>query len=60
MKRKGTIIIFLCIFIASATLIYWGLIIENDGSNTNQPPVINSYYPLVNPYILKEVFSKKD
>ncbi|MHA1191822.1 MAG: hypothetical protein ACTSP9_05940 [Promethearchaeota archaeon] len=49
MKRKGAIITILCIVIASATIIYLGLVIE--GGNANQPPIINNYYPLVNPYI---------
>ncbi|MCJ7649917.1 MAG: hypothetical protein MUP85_15000 [Candidatus Lokiarchaeota archaeon] len=51
MKRKGSLILLFCIVIASVAIIYWGLNIENDGNSTNQPPVIISYYPLVNPYI---------
>jgi len=52
MRRNATnIVIILCIVVASVTIIYWGINIENDNNTANQPPFINSYYPLVNPYI---------
>ena len=53
MNRKVfLIIIIICVSVVSVPIMTWLINNGITGSgNINQPPTINSYYPLVNPYI---------
>ena len=55
MRRKAIfIVIIICIVVASVPTIYWIINSGNEGAgDANRAPVINSYYPLVDPSINK-------
>jgi hypothetical protein len=50
-QKAINFILILGIAFASVIILYWRITIESESDNANQPSIITSYYPLINPQI---------